>query len=700
MSWGLDAAGARRLWHRIRCFGSVLAIIRFSILIPVVLILTLIGSDQMSDALIALADTGSVGRQAALFVTTLLAALTVWYTARTMYRFHFAHSEASKSQVHPRLKCRLPRALALSVPFALLIKMLSLRNAVGDASAVDRVAAFLAVVLGVTALVVRLGEEDQQRDLSELRLLPRRTRYILLLLLVGNILTVALALDFPLFQLGAPALLLLALALITFTGSVLVYAANHERIPVLSVLVLWVVLCSFFGDNHEVRQQPGDASVGAFGRRPPRAVTTLQPSALAGYSVASYFDAWYEDLARQEAGTGPIPVVLVAADGGGIRAAYWTASILSRLQDLTACDPVPFARHVFAISGVSGGSLGAATFSAIAASRVQTQVQHPRDCHGDSWTREANAMLGRDFLSPVLANALFIDLPQRLIPFPLFNDRAIALEKSWEHSWYAADQQSPTLFAQPFQNLWSQQPFAVPLLFLNGTVVESGERSLVQPLADPQVRDLTFANTLQIGSVFGTQLPLSTAVLLSARFTYVSPAGTMGWVEKGREHWRRIVDGGYFDNSGTITLREIIHTLRAERHRAGAAADSRRAELIVIHIGNDPQQQRVARPESRWQRFAAGRHWLSETLAPMISLLNVREGHGRQSTQFMQYTSDDDQLPYFDVELWRGATSLPLGWSLSTEARGEMDRQLASCSGYDALCGANIIEEIRRQLSP
>jgi hypothetical protein len=693
MSLGLNAAGARRLWHRIRCFGSVLAIIRFSILIPLVLILTLIGSDQMNDALIALADTGSTWRQFALFATTLLAALTVWYTARTMYRFHFVHSEASRSQIHPKLKCRLPRALALSVPLALLFKMLSLRAGVGDASAVDRVAACLAGVLGITALIVRVGQNNDARDLAELRLLPRTTRWILLLLLLGNILAVLLALDIPLFVLGAPALLLLALALITFTGSVLVYAANHERIPLLSVLVLWVVCCSFFGDNHEVRQQPGDRSHGAFGRRAPRDVATLKRSALAGYSVASYFDAWYEDLARQEAGTGPVPVVLVAADGGGIRAAYWTAAVLSRLQDLTACDPVPFARHVFAISGVSGGSLGAATFSAIAAARVQ----HPRDCHADSWTQEANVMLGRDFLSPVLANALFIDLPQRLLPVPLFNDRAIALEKSWEHSWRAADEQSPRLFGSPFQDLWSQHPFDVPLLFLNGTVVESGERSLVQPLAaDPQVRDLTFANTLQLGSVYGTQLPLSSAVLLSARFTYVSPAGTIGWIEKGEEHWRRVVDGGYFDNSGTITLREIIHTLQAEQHRDGTPGRMRPPQLIVIHIGNDPKQQRVAVDESGWQRFAAGRHLMSETLAPIISLLNVREGHGRQSTQFMQYESDGNQMPYFDVELWRSAIDLPLGWSLSTEARGEMDRQLLSCAGYDPLCGAKIIDEIHK----
>jgi hypothetical protein len=53
------------------------------------------------------------------------------------------------------------------------------------------------------------------------------------------------------------------------------------------------------------------------------------------------------------------PLFIVAAQGGGFYAAYHSALSLARLQD--ACSE--FSDHVFAISSVSGGSLGAAVFT-------------------------------------------------------------------------------------------------------------------------------------------------------------------------------------------------------------------------------------------------------------------------------------------------------------------------------------------------
>jgi hypothetical protein len=56
-------------------------------------------------------------------------------------------------------------------------------------------------------------------------------------------------------------------------------------------------------------------------------------------------------------------------------------------------------------------------------------------------------------------------------------------------------------------------------------------------------------------------LPLSTASLLSARFTYVSPAALIDTHRCHAPAWIRLVDGGYFDNSGAVTAQEIARTL-------------------------------------------------------------------------------------------------------------------------------------------
>jgi hypothetical protein len=58
------------------------------------------------------------------------------------------------------------------------------------------------------------------------------------------------------------------------------------------------------------------------------------------------------------------PVFIVAAQGGGISAGYHAALSLARLYD----ECPEFARHVFAISAVSGGSLGSAVFAELLSS--------------------------------------------------------------------------------------------------------------------------------------------------------------------------------------------------------------------------------------------------------------------------------------------------------------------------------------------
>ena len=112
------------------------------------------------------------------------------------------------------------------------------------------------------------------------------------------------------------------------------------------------------------------------------------------------------------------PLFIVATEGGGIRAAYWTATVLGELQDKNPT----FASHVFAISGVSGGSLGALVFDALLA-----------EPNPEKFKGKARDILGQDFLSPALASMLYPDFVQRFLPFPVPHfDRARALEMGWE----------------------------------------------------------------------------------------------------------------------------------------------------------------------------------------------------------------------------------------------------------------------------
>ena len=190
-------------------------------------------------------------------------------------------------------------------------------------------------------------------------------------------------------------------------GSVSLLTAR-TGIPVLLILILASAVFSLAGlnDNHRLRE------------------LTLVPRASKGpRSIGDGFQSWLaarKDLDRYDA----YPVYIVAAEGGGIYAAYRTATFLTSLQD--QCPR--FAHHLFAISAVSGGSLGASVYGALTKQiRGDEKRFEPRSgCAAATGSPKqlllsdvAEDILSEDYLSPVLAFFLFPDLVQKFLFFPV-----------------------------------------------------------------------------------------------------------------------------------------------------------------------------------------------------------------------------------------------------------------------------------------
>ena len=120
-----------------------------------------------------------------------------------------------------------------------------------------------------------------------------------------------------------------------------------RRVPVFTMLAIWFIAASFMPADkyHEIRTIARSAS-------PPEA--------------AHLWSIWNDWRAANcvDASTGDIPLVIVATEGGGIRAAYWTAQVLDQLDAQPAtvdgCPSATPMSRVFAVSGISGGSVGAA----------------------------------------------------------------------------------------------------------------------------------------------------------------------------------------------------------------------------------------------------------------------------------------------------------------------------------------------------
>ncbi|MER9395434.1 MULTISPECIES: hypothetical protein [unclassified Mesorhizobium] len=246
----------------------------------------------------------------------------------------------------------------------------------------------------------------------------------------------------------------------------------------------------------------------------PAAVACPEAAAPAGMmEVETSFDCW---LASNQDKDGQATMFLVESAGGGIRAAEWTATVLSELDR-----QVPeFSNRLFAISSVSGGSLGSAIYVGELAERQRRPGCRPLQAGGLSPC--ARAMLDGEFLGPVVASALSGDL-LRTIFWPaarFFDDRGIALERAFERAW--ADAYGSALFESSLSALWPQRPW--PALIMNATLTSRGLVAYTSNLRDAGELTLTLPDI----EVLGVGLPttrVSTAVVNSARFPGISPGG-------------------------------------------------------------------------------------------------------------------------------------------------------------------------------
>jgi hypothetical protein len=178
----------------------------------------------------------------------------------------------------------------------------------------------------------------------------------------------------------------------------MILKTRSQKIPVILLGGLAFVAFSLFNDNHRVR----DVDVPI--------KTVNRPT------VEDALRRWEKGRSDSE------PLVLVATAGGASRAAYWTGTVLRALDDRSKGQ---FSDHVFAISSVSGGALGAIGYAAWLADRPMDSEAQPTAAQAR--LNFVQDFFGQDYLGPSVGALLFPDLIQRFLPLPLLPDRAASL---------------------------------------------------------------------------------------------------------------------------------------------------------------------------------------------------------------------------------------------------------------------------------
>jgi hypothetical protein len=453
-------------------------------------------------------------------------------------------------------------------------------------------------------------------------------------------------------------------------GSALVYVANRTGLPVLLGLFALAVVFSLWNDNHTLRASD----------------STLDPAARPTVDAAAR--AWLQANASE---TAPAPLVIVATAGGGSRAAYWTATVLGQ-----AADEIPgLEQRLFAISGVSGGSVGATVFRTLLEAPAGPRCRDAGGEPSDSLRRCAQAVIGRDFLGPVLAGALYTDLTQRFLPLPhpyVLPDRARALEFGWEAAYTDTVTEPGEGLGGSLLALYAEQTAegegSWPALFLNGTWVQHGRRLIASNLAlEPTAADNdAFITAYDLLARLGSDLPRSTAADISARFPGVGPGGTLRDPESG-EIWGRVVDGGYFENFGAVTAQEILDTVMGEARALGVAV-----RPIVVQISSDPELP----PDVQGLADPAPIGLGYEIRAPLKTLFATRTARGILATETLRkhveaaYAAERGRFLQFRMCQEPGVTDPPLGWTLSDSARARIDSYLPADPEAKRPCEDNL----------
>jgi len=388
-------------------------------------------------------------------------------------------------------------------------------------------------------------------------------------------------------------------------------------------------------------------------------------------------------------------MVLVTAAGGGIRAAYWSASVLAALQDRRN----DFDHYVFAISAVSGGAFGAATYKALTLrpSPKCGEVQGHRSC--------TEQFLSGDFVGPNVIGAITGDLADFwLRGYFGYYGRDSALEQAWSVQWEGVFGSKGTGFNGPFQDLFLARP--TPALLLNGTSSESGNRVITSNL---RVSDFTPHKEkppqkpapTQPGDVGGLQdtrdgtclvdreivnpaqylkLSISSAVLTSARFPYVTPPGLLQLEPKPSgncRNWEKIVDGGFVDNEGIVTMRDLLNgivdnaggkpSMTLSDKAAAAEAFKTAYRLIVIRLSADSSPIKLAKKSLVPESDGLGQAY--------SSAMNERTAAGRDLVNdFKRFVTTSLGGCWFDLNAIDD--DAPLGWTLSNASRRRLDTWL------------------------
>ena len=432
-------------------------------------------------------------------------------------------------------------------------------------------------------------------------------------------------------------IILLSFAVLLGAGNILSLLSIKLQINFHFLFIASLIIIGYFVETHHVAIHSNNDNRSSLANRP---------------FLREKFSQWmhthqseFMDSTKKE-----FPIYFVIADGGASRSAYWTASVLSALEEKSKGN---FSNKLFCLSGASGGSFGNMVFYGSMRNVGTNRIE------------KIQSYLSNDFLSFPLTRLLGPDLVIPFIPGLSSEDRANALEKSMES---VADNDSISMFmrddlSEVFRE--KNQSFN-PVLVINATRMQDGTPGLISNVRfenDISEKRIDILGLLKKDE----SMNVSTAVVLGARFPYFSPAG--------RIKDQYFVDGGYFDNSGGGIVHEMILDLQhliSDTLKQDPNHPFQKIRFHVIHISNQADEKnKIRKIHPLVNDLAAPIKTIMGSYASQTDFNNLR---------LYKYLLElyDGDTTYHTINLYQqGETDFfPMNWSLSNQSLQKMNNRL------------------------
>lgn len=407
-------------------------------------------------------------------------------------------------------------------------------------------------------------------------------------------------------------------------------------------------------------------------------------------SYPAFQTAWLTD--RMQGDSSCVPVIyLVAGEGGGSRAAFWTSRLLGKLDSASGYQ---FSDRVFALSTVSGSSAGTSAWYKLL--RFTDEQQTDQDQKDKITRRFSGRTFGHNFVTGSIIDILTRDL-FKLVTLNIWRtDRNLRLQEEENYGFLfglgrqtldilntykrgSCDADSlevpggghlviPNLHFHALSDLYigrdGKPATRWPLLLFNTTHMQTGRRGILSPV---RFDDRVFVDAIDvIGELekvrdrrgrkktiaLGTANNMSEAFPVFSAFSYVDSVGNF-------------MDGGAYENKGLTTILDVYAALRAELDTL--CPETR---IVVLAMENGaPSTKDLTRPIHQSPAML-----LQASSAPFTS--QTEAAKKRAIRLFADQTRD--QLIFMSLSNRTGNEPIPLARDLSMQSMRIMDQAAAA----------------------